>query len=146
MRLSVGLLAFVATIAASAQTASKVSQTPGRLTTLPDVSCDATSSDSLADSTIIALRSADAPPRLLSIVRPVVPSSLRHTTARTVLELVVDTRGRLDPCHIWVVEETAPAWTDAILHALKKARYSPGQRYGLAVAVRFTQAFTASRP
>jgi hypothetical protein len=146
VRLRVWLLALIATIVASVRSPKLGAQTPVRLATLPDARCDSTLSDSLADSTIVSLQSADVPPRLLSLIKPVPPSSLHRTVARTRLELVVDKTGKLDPCHVRVLVETAPAWTDAVLHALKKARYSPGQRYGLAVAVRFTQEFTATRP
>jgi hypothetical protein len=144
--LKLGLLAFIATTAASVWAPTLGAQTPARLATLPGARCDSSLSDTLTDSTIVSLNSADVPPRLLSVVTPVPPSSLHHTVARTALELVVDKTGKLDPCHIRVIDETAPAWTDAVLRALKNARYSPGQRYGLAVPVRFTQAFTATRP
>jgi len=113
----------------------------GRLATLPGARCDSTRSDSPADSTIIPLDSADVPPRLLSAGSYLVPDSLRHTDARTVLELVIDRTGKLDPCHIRVVEETASAWTEVVLNALKELQYSPAQRNGLAVAVRVTQPF-----
>jgi len=142
VRLIIPLFALGAATAAGAQTPAQVPQSPGRLAPLAGARCDSTRSDGLADSTIIPLDSADVPPRFLSSEIPVVPVSLRHTTAQTVLELVIDRTGRLDPCRVRVVGETLPAWTDAVLHALKKARYSPAQRYGLAVAVRFTQGFT----
>ena len=112
----------------------------GRLVTLPGARCDSTRSDSLADSTIIPLDSADVPPRVLSAGSYLVPDSLRHTDARTVLELAIDRTGKLDPCHIRVVEETASAWTE-VLDALREFLYSPAQRQGLPVAVRVIQPF-----
>ena len=145
MRPSVGLLAVMVSGVAAAQTPTDVSQRPERITTVPGVRCDSARADTLPDSAIISFNSVDVPPRLLSAVTPAVPGSVGHTAARTVLELVVDRMGRLDACHVRVLEETSPAWTDAILHALKKARYSPAQRYGLDVAVRFRQTFTARR-
>src|SRR5207247_11327050 len=71
----------------------------GRLATLPGARCDSIRSDSPADSTIIPLDSADVPPRLLSAGSYLVPDSLRHTDARTVLEPVLRRTGHLDPCH-----------------------------------------------
>ena len=70
-----------------------------------------------------------------------VPDSLKHTDARTVLELVIDRTGKLDPCHIRVVEETGSAWTEVVLDALREFLYSPAQRQGLPVAVRVIQPF-----
>jgi hypothetical protein len=112
----------------------------GRLAALPGAHCEG--SDSLADSTIIPVDSADVPPRLVSLPIFDVPSLLRDTDARTVLELVVDRAGTIDACRVRVVEETTPAWTEVVLEGLNTARYSPAQRNGLTVAVRVAQPFT----
>ncbi|HVH66791.1 MAG TPA: hypothetical protein VM716_02910 [Gemmatimonadales bacterium] len=127
--------------AVETKTPADVSHSPGRLVTLPGARCDSTRSDSLTDSTIIPLDSADVPPRLLSAGSYLVPDSVRRTDARTVLELVIDLTGGVDPCHVRVVEETAPAWTEVVLDGLREVHFSPAQRHGLAVAVRVTQPF-----
>jgi len=146
LRLGIRLLAFVAITVVSTRASAQVPQNSGRVVALPGARCDSAGSDVVTDSTIIPFENVDVPARLISLVNPVVPRSLKHTTARTVLELVVDATGKVDPCHVRLVEETAPAWTEAVLRALKTARYSPAQKYGLHVTVRFSQEFTATRP
>src|SRR5207244_12202906 len=110
------------------QAASQLPDSSGALAMLPGTRYDSTRSVSTADSTIIALDSSDVPPRLLSAGSYLVPDSLRHTEATTVLELVLDRTGKLDPCHIRVVAQTASARTAAVLNALQEWRYSPARR------------------
>jgi hypothetical protein len=135
VRVTIALLTLGVATAAGAQTAAPVP----RLVTLPGAHCDSTRADSLADSAITPLDSVDVRPTMRSMDVPVVPDSLRHTYQGTVLELVIDRMGQLDPCRVRVVAETSLAWTAAVLKALKKARYSPAQRHGVAVAVRAIQ-------
>jgi len=135
VRLTIALLALGVATAAGAQTPAPVP----RLAMLPDAHCDSTRRDSLADSTITSLDSVDVRPTMRSMDVVVVPDSLRYTYQGTVLELVIDRTGRVDPCRVRVVAETSSVWTAAVLKALKKARFSPAQRHGVAVAVRAIQ-------
>jgi TonB family protein len=141
MRLAIALFALGVATAPGAQTPAQVPDSSGRLATLPGAQCDSTRSDRLADSTIISLDSADVPPGMRITPFIIVPDSLHHRYARTVLELVIDRTGRVDPCRIRVLEETTPAFTAAVLLALKKTRYSPAQRHGQVVAIRVKQPF-----
>jgi hypothetical protein len=50
--------------------------------------------------------------------------------------------GRIDPCSIELLEETAPAWTAAVLSELRHARYQPARREGQRVRQRVYQVFT----
>lgn len=135
MRLTIALFTLGVATAAGAQTPAPVF----RFVTLPGAHCDSTGADRLADSTITPLDSVDVRPTMRSMDVPIVPDSLRYTRQGTVLELVINRTGQLDPCRIRVVAESSPAWTAAVLKALKRARYSPAQRHGVAVAVRAIQ-------
>ena len=144
MRLSLPPLAFVALALVTTKARAQSPDTVGRAVMLPGAHCDGTVRQP-TDSTVTSIREGDVLPRLLSVVTPTPPTAVKHAGATTVLELVVDATGKLDPCDVRVVEETVPAWTDAVLRSLKKARYGPAQRYGLNVTVRFRQTFTAHR-
>ena len=144
MRLSLRHVVFLALTLVTSKARAQSPDTIGRALTLPGAHCDGTTRQP-ADSTVTSIREGDVPPRLLSVVWPTPPAAVKHAGATTVLELVVDATGKLDPCDVRVVEETVPAWTDAVLRSLKKACYSPAQRYGLTVTVRFRQTFTAHR-
>ena len=137
MRLTIALFALGVGTVAGAQTPAPIP----RLVTLPGAHCDSARTDTLADSTITPLDSIDVRPTMLSMDVPIVPLSLTHSTIREtlLLELVIDRTGQLDPCRIRVVAETSPAWTAAVLQALKSARYRPAQRHGVAVVVRVIQ-------
>jgi hypothetical protein len=50
--------------------------------------------------------------------------------------------GRIDRCSIELVEEAAPAWTDAVLKQLRSARYRPARLAGRPVRQRVYQIFT----
>jgi hypothetical protein len=143
LRLSLPPWAFVALTVVTTKAPAQASETLGRAVTLPDARCDSTTRQP-TDSTVTSIQESDVPPRLLTVVAPTPPAAVKHG-ATTVLELVVDATGQLDPCDVRVVRETVPAWTDAVLRSLKKARYSPAQRYGLRVTVRVRQTFTAHR-
>jgi hypothetical protein len=128
LRLSLLSLVFVALNGVTTQAPGQASESLGRPVTLPDARCES-STRQRPDSTVTPIRDAEIPPRLLSFVSPTLPTAVKRAGATTVLELVVDSTGRLDPCDVRVVEETVPAWTDAVLRALRKARYSPAQSY-----------------
>jgi hypothetical protein len=139
VRLTIALFALGTATAAGAQTPAPIP----RLATLPWARCDSTRPDSLADSTLSPLDSVDVLPRevISADAIPTIPDSLRFTDERTHLKLVIDRTGRVNPCQVWVVGESSPAWTEAVLKALRKARYSPAQRHGVTVAVRVIQPF-----
>jgi hypothetical protein len=54
----------------------------------------------------------------------------------------VEPSGRIDRCSIELLEETAPAWTAAVLKQLRQARYQPARRGGERVRQRVYQVFT----
>ncbi len=58
------------------------------------------------------------------------------------LVFVVEPSGRIDGCSIALVEETTPAWTDAVLKELRFAHYQPARLGGQKVRQRVYQMFT----
>jgi len=66
-------------------------------------------------------------------------------SGRSVLRFIVEPSGRIDRCSIELVEETAPAWTEAVLNELRHARYRPARRGGQKVWQRVYQIFTYSQ-
>ena len=85
--------------------------------------------------TVYQSTDVDTLPRIVKEKPPSVPSSLRRTAGHTRLRVLVDTSGRLDPCHAFVVEETSAEWTTAVLKVLAEWRYTPGVRMGRRVPV-----------
>lgn len=63
-------------------------------------------------------------------------------SGRSVFRFVVEPSGRIDRCSIELLEETAPAWTAAVLKQLRQARYQPARRGGERVRQRVYQVFT----
>ncbi len=63
-------------------------------------------------------------------------------TGRAVFRFLVEPSGGIDRCSIELIEESAPAWTDAVLKELRRARYRPARRGGEKVWQRVYQVFT----
>jgi len=63
-------------------------------------------------------------------------------TGQSVLRFIVDGSGRIDRCSIAIVEETTPAWTDAVVRELRSAHYQPARRQGQPVRQWVYQWFT----
>jgi hypothetical protein len=61
---------------------------------------------------------------------------------RSTFRFIVETSGRIDQCSIELLEETAPAWTAAVLKELVHARYQPARRGKERVRQRVYQLFT----
>jgi len=63
-------------------------------------------------------------------------------SGRSVFRFIVEPSGRIDRCSIELIDEGAPAWTDAVLKELRHARYRPARRGGVKVWQRVYQIFT----
>ena len=63
-------------------------------------------------------------------------------TGQSVLRFIVDGSGRIDRCSIAILEETTPAWTDAVVRELRSAHYQPARRQGQPVRQWVYQRFT----
>jgi hypothetical protein len=63
-------------------------------------------------------------------------------SGRSVFRFIVEPSGRIDRCSIELVEESAQAWTEAVLKELRQARYHPARRGGQKVRQRVYQIFT----
>lgn len=63
-------------------------------------------------------------------------------TGRSTFRFIVEPSGRIDRCSIELLEETDPAWTEAVLKELRQARYQPARRGGQRVRQRVYQLFT----
>ena len=63
-------------------------------------------------------------------------------SGRSVFRFIVEPSGRIDGCSIELVEESAPAWTEAVLKELRQARYRPARRGGQKVRQLVFQIFT----
>lgn len=63
-------------------------------------------------------------------------------SGRSVFRFIIEPSGRINRCSIELVEEDAPAWTDAVLKELRQARYQPARRGGEKVRQRVYQIFT----
>jgi len=63
-------------------------------------------------------------------------------TGHSILRFIVDGSGRIDRCSIAVVEETAAAWTDAVVRELRSAHYQPARRQAQPVRQWVYQKFT----
>lgn len=66
-------------------------------------------------------------------------------SGRSVFRFIVEPSGRINRCSIELIEETAPAWTEAVLNELRQARYRPARRGGQKVWQRVYQIFTYSQ-
>ena len=60
---------------------------------------------------------------------------------RTVLQFVVDTTGRLDPCSIAVTSETSREWTVRVMQRILDLRFRPARYEGRPLRPRVQQAF-----
>ena len=85
--------------------------------------------------TVYESADTDTLPQIVKYKPPSVPSSLRRGVGHTKLRVLVDTTGRLDPCHAFVIEETSAEWTTAVLKVLGEWRYTAGVRMGRRVPV-----------
>ncbi len=63
-------------------------------------------------------------------------------TGRSVLRFIVESSGAINRCSIVLVEEDNPAWTDAVVKELRKARYQAARKEGRKVRQRVHQIFT----
>ena len=92
MRLKFCSFAFLAISVVPTQVSAQAPETLGRPVTLPGARCDTTTRQP-THSTVSPIQDGDVLPRLLSDVIPIPPAAVKHTGARTVLELVVDSTG-----------------------------------------------------
>jgi TonB family protein len=89
-------------------------------------------------------------PELINRLRPRFPDEMRgrgYDRVEVLVELVVDTLGRIDRNSIRVVSTPSSAFTDAAIRAVREGRFRPGKLDGRAVKVRMqlSVAFEAPR-
>ena len=120
----------------SAQSAETV-----RRLTAAETGCDSLAPPS-TDSTY-EVESVDRPVKAPYIPVTALPYRMREVlTGRTTLRFVVEPSGYVDRCSIALVEESAPGWTEAVLPALRRARYEAAQKGGHKVRQLVHQTFT----
>jgi len=105
-----------------------------------------TGCDSLAPAptdTIYEIGDVDRPVKPPYIPVTTLPYRMREVlTGQTTLRFVVEPSGYVDRCSIALVEESAPGWTEAVLPALRRARYEPARKDGRKVRQLVHQVFT----
>ena len=108
----------------------------------PGVHCSLEDVRAAAITDSMAGPDAEAPERTKA---PPMPSTrgLPDGEQLTVLEFVVDTTGRLDPCSIEVASETSREWTTRIMERVLQLRFRPARYEGRPLRTRIQQAFRA---
>jgi hypothetical protein len=113
---------------------------PGQLSAA-QTGCD-TSQRIIPDS-VYESDTVDEPVEAVRLPIEDMPLRMREVlSGRSVFRFVVEPSGRIDRCSIELIEESAPAWTAAVLKELRQARYRPARRDGQKVWQRVYQIFT----
>src|SRR6266576_482726 len=139
MRLSTFALSLGATLIGSPAHA-QASDTL-RPVTLPGAHCR--SGSAAAADTVFGREDVDSLPDLKSLGGMIhFPESIHGAPpGYTLLRFIVRKNGRVDPCHVWILHETSPAWTTSVLEALNRFRFSAARRQGVAVSTAIEQRF-----
>jgi len=114
---------------------------PPRRLAAAQTGCDTTRG--VAGDTVYDSETVDEPVQAVRLPIEDMPFRMREVlTGRSVFRFVVEPSGRIDRCSIELIEESAPAWTDAVLKELRQARYRPARRDSKEVRQRVYQIFT----
>jgi uncharacterized protein YdhG (YjbR/CyaY superfamily) len=138
---SASALAAIAALLAAGPAVAQANDSLPRRLSAGDPSCDSLA-PSAADSVFDA-ESVDQPVQAERLPLKDMPFRAREVIyGHSVLRFVVEPSGRIDRCSIELLEETAPAWTDAVVKQLRRAHYQPARRGGERVRQRVYQVFS----
>ncbi|MGH7605973.1 MAG: energy transducer TonB, partial [Gemmatimonadales bacterium] len=92
----------------------------------------------LTSDSVYGEAAVDEKPELLSLPEPEYPAMLRRAgvQGRVVVELVIDTRGRVEPGSPRVVSSPNPRFSESALKAIQRATFRPARIHGRPVRVR----------
>ena len=88
-----------------------------------------------ADVDALESATVDRPPQVREQPTPQVPGNLETGSGSAVFRFVIDTTGRVDPCHIYLVERTDAAWVPAAHVTLLRSLFRPARHEGQLVRV-----------
>ena len=80
-------------------------------------------------------------PEVISMPQPHVPSEMRGVTGRVEVRFVVGPNGRVEPNSIRIISTTDQAYTTAVIDALQRAEFRPGQYHHQPVRAVCVQTF-----
>ena len=118
-------------------------QGPGALRPLSAAQTGCDSADRTVPDTVYESTMVDEPVVAQRLLIKEMPLRIGEVlTGRAGFRFLVEPSGRIDRCSIELIEESAPAWTDAVLKELRRARYRAARRGGEKVWQRVYQVFT----
>jgi hypothetical protein len=133
-----GIAALGVTLAA--RLSAQAAEAP-RALSAAETGCD--TSRTAATDSIFEFDAVDEPVQAERLPIEDMPLRVREVlNGRSVFRFIVEPTGRIERCSIELVEESAPAWTDAVLKELRQARYRAARRGGVKVRQRVYQIFT----
>jgi hypothetical protein len=133
------VLAFI-TLAAADGLAAQIPGEPTRRLTAEETGCD--SSTAQPTEPVFEQDSVDQPVRPRRLAIEGMPIRIREVlTGRSVFRFVIASSGQIERCTIELVEETARAWSDAVLKELRVAHYGPAKKDGRPVRQMVYQVF-----
>jgi TonB family protein len=89
------------------------------------------------DTAAVLASEVDHLPELLGDLKPRYPEELRRTrvSGETLLEYVIDSKGRVVSGSIRVIHTSHPAFARSVIESLLGARFNPARRAGRSIAV-----------